>query len=122
MLPVLNAIGFSKDDTSSVVEKKPQWIKDNMGWWIKKSDNSYPKSQWESVDGKWYWFDNNGYMSTGWKYINYQWYYLNSDGSMKIGWLKDSNKKWYYLNEDGSMAVNTNINGYKLGSDGVWIQ
>ncbi|OSA99683.1 UNVERIFIED_ORG: glycosyl hydrolase family 5 [Clostridium botulinum] len=122
MLPVLNAIGFSKDDTSSVVEKKPQWIKDNMGWWLKKSDNSYPKSQWESVHGKWYWFDNNGYMSTGWKYINYQWYYLNSDGSMKTGWLKDSNEKWYYLNEDGSMAVNTNIDSYKLGSDGAWIQ
>lgn len=101
MLPVLNAIGFSKNDTSSVIEKKTEWIKDNRGWWLKRADNSYPRTQWELVDGKWYWFDNNGYMVTGWKYIGY---------------------KWYYLNSDGSMAVNINIDGYNLGADGAWIQ
>ena len=61
-------------------------------------------------------------MVTGWKHINYKWYYLNADGSMKTGWLKDTNGKWYYLNNDGSMALNTNIDGYKLGFDGALVQ
>ncbi|WP_367270543.1 hypothetical protein [uncultured Clostridium sp.] len=37
-------------------------------------------------------------------------------------WLKDTNGKLYYLNNDGTMAFNTNIDGYKLESDGAWIQ
>lgn len=126
MIPVLNAIGFTNgnsiNDNSSSVGTKTQWIKDNVGWWLKRPDNTYPKSQWELVDEKWYWFDNNGYMATGWKYINYKWYYLNADGSMKTGWLKDTNGKWYYLNNDGAMAFSTSIDGCKLGSDGAWIQ
>lgn len=101
MLPVLNAIGFLKNNMSSATEKKIEWIKDNTGWWLKRADNSYPRTQWELVDGKWYWFNNTGYMVTGWKYIDY---------------------KWYYLNSDGSMAVNINIDGYNLGPDGAWIQ
>ena len=128
MIPVLNAIGFSKNaenptnNNSSSVATKTQWIKDNIGWWLKRSDNTYPKSQWELVDGNWYWFDSSGYMVTGWKHINYKWYYLNADGSMKTGWLKDTNGKWYYLNTDGSMALNSNIDGYKLGFDGALVQ
>lgn len=127
MKPVLNAIGFSKNtdepeyNDGSTSQIKAQWIKDNTGWWLKRTDNTYPKCQWELVDGKWYWFDENGYMATGWKYINYKWYYLNTDGSMKTGWLKDTNGKWYYLNADGSMAANTNVDGYNLGPDGAWI-
>lgn len=126
MIPVLNAIGFSKNtqnptENNSQVIAKPQWIKDNIGWWLKKTDNTYPKLQWEFVDGNWYWFDSNGYMVTGWKYIDYKWYYFNDNGSMKTGWLKDKNGKWYYLNNDGSMALNTYIDGYKLGLDGAWI-
>ena len=61
-------------------------------------------------------------MAIGWKYINNKWYYLNNDGSMKTGWLKDTDGKWYYLNTDGSMAVNTNIGGYNIGSNGAWIE
>ncbi|WP_279285350.1 hypothetical protein [Clostridium butyricum] len=80
---------------------KTQWVKGDAGWWLKRDDNTYPKSKWELVEGKWYWFDDIGYMATGWKYINYN---------------------WYYLNADGSMAVNTNINGCDLGDDGVWFK
>ncbi len=122
MIPVLKAMGFTKNNVDSVIDKKTEWVKDNIGWWLKRADNSYPKLQWELVDGNWYWFDNNGYMATGWKYINNKWYYLNNDGSMKTGWLKDTDGKWYYLNTDGSMAVNTNVGGYNLGSNGAWIE
>ena len=55
-------------------------------------------NKWEEIDGKWYVFDENGYIRTGW--------YQEGD-------------KWYYLNEDGSMAVDTDVDGYHLGPDGV---
>ena len=29
--------------------------------------------------------------------------------------------KWYYLNENGKMAYDTVIDGYKLDSNGEWI-
>ena len=122
MMPVLKSMGFTKNNVDSVIEKKTEWVKDNIGWWLKRADKSYPKLQWELVDGNWYWFDSNGYMAIGWKYINNKWYYLNNDGSMKTGWLKDTDGKWYYLNTDGSMAVNTNIGGYNIGSNGAWIE
>lgn len=127
MIPVLNNIGFSKnaensiDDNSLEAVAKTQWIKNNIGWWLKKSDNTYPKLQWELVDGKWYWFDESEYMATGWKYINYKWYYLNANGSMRTGWLKDNYGKLYYSYNHGAMAFNTSIDGYKLGSYGAWI-
>lgn len=128
MIPVLNAIGYSRNhetedsNTGNKEETKTQWIKDDTGWWLERADNTYPKSQWELVSGKWYWFDSNGYMATGWKHISNKWYYLNADGSMKTRWIKDSDGRWYYLYNDGSMASNTNIDGYKLGFDGAWIE
>lgn len=78
-----------------------EWKQDSKGWWYEHSDGSYTKNAWESVNGVWYAFDNNGYMRTG--------------------WFQDAGK-WYYLNTDGSMAVNTTVDGYKIGIDGVWVE
>lgn len=39
------------------------WVKDNKGWWYKKDDGTYPKSEWfQDKDGKWYFFNSDGYM------------------------------------------------------------
>ena len=40
---------------------------------------------------------------------------------MKTGWLQTYPGKWYYLRETGAMVKNTTINGYKIGSDGLFI-
>ena len=40
---------------------------------------------------------------------------------MMTGWIKDANGKWYYLYSTGVMASNTTISGYKIGSNGAWI-
>ena len=32
------------------------WKQDARGWWYVKSDGSYPRSSWEMISGKWYFF------------------------------------------------------------------
>ena len=32
------------------------------------------------------------------------------------------NGEWYYLYSSGAMAVNTTIDGYKLGVDGAYVK
>lgn len=76
-----------------------EWIQDSTGWW----------------------YSNQNSCAIGWQMINDKWYYFNNNGYMEIGWIKTEGK-WYYMYEDGSMANDTNINGYKLGSDGAWIE
>lgn len=119
------------------------WIQDNIGWWLKKSNGSYPCSEWAMVNDIWYYFDETGYMKTGWLDINGAKYYLNSDGSMvsnnwnlqdgnwyyfdengvmKTGWIfwKD---QWYFLKPDGSMQTNgLTPDGYQVDEHGVWKQ
>lgn len=39
-----------------------EWKSDANGWWYQKDDGSYPKSQWQRIDGQWYYFNKDGYM------------------------------------------------------------
>ena len=64
------------------------WQKDNTGWWYQNADGSYPRNQWQMINGSWYHFDWNGYMHTGWQKIGGSWYYLNAGGDMRTGWLQ----------------------------------
>lgn len=85
-----------------------QWIKDDKGWTYKKPDGSMPKSQWELIKGKWYYFGSDGYMKTGWLSYKGCWYFLDiPNGHMHSGWIKWKNKKeeenWYYLDNSGVM-------------------
>lgn len=38
------------------------WKQDSTGWWYQNSDGSYPKSTWQQIDGKYYYFNEAGYM------------------------------------------------------------
>lgn len=98
----LGGEGITDGPAGSTQSITTGWIKDGTGWWYQRADGSYPKSQWESVNGAWYYFNNSGYMQTG--------------------WIQD-NGKYYYLNSSGVMLTNcTTPDGYKLDSNGVWIQ
>lgn len=85
-------------------------------------NDGYMKTGWLQLGSDWYYLNSDGAMETGWKNINNKWYYLNYDGKMKTGWFKDSDGKYYYLNPSGEMALNTTVNGYRLGKDGAWIK
>lgn len=93
-----------------------------------------------------YYFNADGSMYTGWLSLNNKWYYLNPldnsmQGVMFTGWIKsgsntyftDSNGElvtgwweidgnWYYFYPDtGEMARSTEVNGFYVNEDGIWI-
>lgn len=138
--------GSNKNENNNTYTKSPnKWVQDNGKWKYNDSygnsikdtwyyDSAYGKNYyfdqdgnmitgWLNLNNNWYYLNLDGSMATGWQHIGYYWYYLDYDGKMRTGWLKDSDGKYYYLYESsGSMAHDTIINGYKLGSNGVWIK
>ena len=100
-----------------------KWVHDNVGWWYRRADGSYPKSQWLLLDcyyyfndkgyalanewlsygGNWYWLKDDCRMATGWQYIDKHWYYLNPTGTKNkpVGAMLDGwqfiDGQWYYL-------------------------
>jgi len=58
--------------------------------------------------------------SAEWKQDNIGWW-NTEENSWSLGW-KEIDGKWYYFWGNGYMAHDTIVNGYKLGSDGSWIQ
>ena len=76
-----------------------KWVKDSTGWGYNDGRGSYYRNGFYDIDGKTYYFNSAGYMQTGWQRIN---------------------GNWYYFHGDGAMARNANIDGYYVGSDGIW--
>lgn len=77
------------------------WCLDQYGWWFRNADGSYPRNNWQVINGSYYFFNESGYMRTGW-----------------IPW----NNQWYYCGPDGALWANARTpDGYYVGGDGVWI-
>ena len=54
------------------------WKTNGSGWWYEDESGWYPVSQWQKIDGKWYYFGSDGIMATD-QYIGEYW--VGSDGS-----------------------------------------
>ena len=146
--PYLASWGISREqfkhDIENGLEIKKGWQKNDKGYWYVRSDGSYPKEQFEQIDGTWYYFDGSGYMladkwkkrpdgtwyyfdksgemATGWKKIAEKWYYFKEDGAMVTGWVKYKDT-WYYLDgKEGNMVSNIFVKSekgwYYLKEDG----
>jgi len=52
------------DGSHSVIQTKAidGWQQDSTGWWYQNADSSYPKSTWQLINGKYYYFNERGYM------------------------------------------------------------
>lgn len=114
-----------------------QWILNEIGWWYRNTDGTYPAASWQQLDcgvsRDWYRFDQNGYMCTGWfTDADGAVYYLNpiSDGrmgAMLTGW-QQIDGQWYYFNTVsnghlGALLKNTTTpDGYQVNGQGQWIQ
>jgi len=146
--PYLAKWGISRSQFKHDIEHglvvEPGWKKNDTGFWYVRSDGTYPKNQFEKIDGTWYYFDGSGYMlsdkwkkrpdgtwyyfdksgemTTGWKLISNKWYYFKDDGEMVTGWVKYQDT-WYYLDgKEGSMVSNAFVKAekgwYYLKEDG----
>jgi 2',3'-cyclic-nucleotide 2'-phosphodiesterase (5'-nucleotidase family)/glucan-binding YG repeat protein len=103
-------------------DMKSGWVLSKNKWYYLDLTDGDMKTGWLKWNNKWYYLDAvNGDMETGWQKVNNKWYFLADSGVMQTGWVK-SGTKWYFLYKDGSMAVNTVIDGYKIGKDGAWIK
>ena len=149
--PYLASWGISrsqfKNDIENGLTVEKGWQNNDKGYWYVKEDGSYPKDQFEKIDGVWYYFDENGYMladkwkkrpdgtwyyfdksgemATGWKKIADKWYYFDKDGAMVKGWVKYKDV-WYFLDyQQGAMVSNAFVKSsdgkgwYYLKSDGT---
>lgn len=57
------------------------WKQNDIGWWYRQVDGTYPSDSWKNINKKWYYFDDDGYM------VEDSWvenYYLGSDGAMLV--------------------------------------
>ncbi|WP_373263669.1 N-acetylmuramoyl-L-alanine amidase family protein [Hungatella hathewayi] len=94
------------------------WLELPKGTWYYLGDNGEMRTGWvETGPADWYFMDQNGRMKVGWQEVGDKWYYLGLDGRMKTGWVLVDNV-WHYLYSDGSMAINTSIDGWKIGPSG----
>ncbi|MCI6061712.1 MAG: MBL fold metallo-hydrolase [Dorea sp.] len=101
---------------------KNEWLSSGGRWWYRHGDGSYTRSGWESIDGKYYYFDSEGWMVTGWQKSNGFWYYLLESGEMYCSGWKVIRQKWYYFEESGKMMTGWfpwNGQTYYLKQDGA---
>ena len=92
----VNGKWYNADGTQTY-EGILQWKCNATGWWVEDTTGWYPASQWQKIDGKWYYFTANGYMDYS-EYRDGCW--LGSDGSWVEEyygghWSSDSNGWWY---------------------------
>lgn len=140
-----NECNMATSSTAEInVTPTGQWIKDDIGWWYRNYDGSYPQAQWKLVKGEWYYFKSDGYMKTGWHHAdNDVWYYLSEsgamltgkqevegvyyyfdeNGAMKTGWVQIDDE-WYLFDNNGHMMFGwqqVNDKWYYMGTDGVML-
>ena len=119
----VNGQWYDADGNASYAPKG-QWKEDASGYWFEDESGWYPVSQWQKIDGKWYYFTADGYMD----YSEYRdGYWLQADGSWDEvssngRWCQDSTGWWY--EDDGWYPKNQNlwIDGvkYYFNAEGYW--
>lgn len=120
---------------------KTGWVNPSGNNWFFLSENGDMRTGWvQPRPLDWYYLDGSGYMQRGWAFVNGRWYYLGADGKMQRGWLQLGGKwyylgqnpegammqgwvqisgVWYYFYGDGTMAVDTVIDGWRVGANGA---
>ena len=120
------------------------WVELDTGWYYFAEDGKMDTG-WLQLGNTWYYLDpatgrmyDNGLATIG-KYTYYfydwggmanswwyedengDWYFFGGDGAMKAAQWVEWKGEWYYLTETGRMAVSTEIGGYTVNADGVWV-
>lgn len=77
---------------------------------------------WQTIDGAKYYIASDGKVQTGWQTVDGAKYYFAADGKMLTGWQTIDGKKYHFNTSTGVMSVNTSIDGYTIGADGVAVK
>lgn len=75
-------------------EEKTGWVRNNIGYWYRRSDGTYPVNKWCIINYHYYLFNRDGYMVTGW----HRW-----DG--KVCDPDDGSGDWYFLDNTADGGV-----------------
>lgn len=99
------------------------WRHDYGEEWIYYEDG-FVKFDWQTIDGKEYWFNDEAVACTGWADStdgSNTWYFDPKDCFMVTGW-KEIDGKWYYFDtDDGHLLRDTRTpDGYQVDADGVY--
>lgn len=76
--------GFKNPGEAVLGNIKDGWNQDGTGWWYRNTDGSFTTSNWQQIEGKWYFFNSEGYMQTGWILWDHQQYYCDESGAMLV--------------------------------------
>ncbi len=127
-------------DGSQTYEPTMSWKSNSVGWWLEDTSGWYPVSQWQKVDGYWYYFNTDGYMASiewrdgyylsgsgaltydptgSWYKDSNGWYFMDTSGWYPVSQWQKINGSWYYFDGSGYMVTSRYIDGYWVGSDGV---
>ena len=100
---------------------RDRWIHNQWGWWYSYAKGGYPKSTFEKINGKTYYFDEYGYIVTGFIYMNQEWYCFDDSGAMYANGWQWIDGDCYYFYKDGVMARNKTIDGSYVSWSGAWV-
>lgn len=102
-LEIYSSSAIQDEYTFSLNKAKEGWVKESGAWYYYKE--GVKQTDWQTIDGKEYFFDSTGKMKTGWFNDYGTWYYLSNSGAKQKGWL-NLGGTWYYLSEeDGDMQT-----------------
>lgn len=95
------------------------WKKIGSKYYYFNSKHKYVTG-WKTISGKKYYFNSVGVRQKGWLTLNGAKYYLKS-GVMQTGLVTIGGKKYYFA-KNGKLYVNTTVDGYTIGEDGVVVE
>lgn len=128
------------NDGSQTYGGTGSWKCNASGWWYEDTSGWYPYSQWQKIDGFWYYFNSDGYMAVNewrdgcwlgssgaweyaekgsWKGNSSGWWFEDTSGWYAVNCWQKINGYWYYFGNDGYMVTNQYIDGYWISADGI---
>lgn len=107
--------GYKVDSDGKKQSLAKGWVKQNGKYYYYVSGKK--TVGFKKINGKKYYFNKNGVRKDGWVTVSGSKYYLDG-GVVQTGWQTIGGNK-YYFKSGGKMAVNTTVDGIKIGADGI---
>ena len=100
------------------------WLQIGNVWYYLDPETGLMYNDGLAVIGKstYYFYDWGGMASDWWYEAEDGWYFFGGSGAMKTAQWVQWKGFWYYLTESGKMATDTEIGGYYVNADGVWVR